>query len=237
MNFDNKTMTDTSKRPLALRAATEVDLPRLTDVFFESFHPVSAFMRRAIPDTPLTRDYWTRTNTNALLDPDVRLMVVTDTSITPEHIIALGRFRATPSTPFIGSEHPLDAGTWSRVALSPDHDIGLCTAFIDFLALGRNKTMPEGQLHYLIELVATSHQYKGSGAGKLLLEWVYAEADKDGLPVFVETNQDIVKFYERSEFGVVETLSMPGGFGYEEYIMLRPSKAVASEQQVEGQSG
>ena len=223
-----------AKRPLSLRAATEADLPRLTDVFFESFHPVSAFMKQAIPDTPLTRDYWTRTNTNALVDPDVRLMVVTDTSSTPEHIVALGRFRATPSTPSIGSEHPLDAGTWSRVALTPDHDIGLCTAFIDFLALGRNKTMPDGRLHYLIELVATSHQCKGSGAGKLLLEWVCTEADREGLPAFVETNQDIVKFYERAGFAVVETLSMPGGFGYEEYIMVRGPKAAASKQQVEG---
>ena len=94
--------------------------------------------------------------------------------------------------------------------------------------------MPDGRMHYLIELVATSHQYKGSGAGRLLLEWVCTEADKEGLPVFVETNQDIVKFYERSGFEVVETLSMPGGFGYEEYIMVRPSKAVTSKQQVEG---
>ena len=177
-------------------------------------------MRRAQPDTPLVRKFWDETNTYSLNDPDVRLMVVVDSTVSPERIIALGRFRLSSSE----KKEDLDAGTWSAIPLTSDHDAEMCDAFIDFTVLCRRKVM-SGRKHYFLELVATSHEYKGYGAGRMLLEWVCGEADREGAAVFVETNTNIVKFYDRFAFEVVERLKMPGeDYGYEEWVMVRPEE-------------
>lgn len=174
-------------------------------------------MRRAFPDTALVRNYWASTHTHALNSPDVRLMVVLDNTASPSRIIALLRVSIS------SGKGNLDAGTWSAVPLTSHHDAELCRAFIDFMVLCRRRTMA-GRKHYFLELVATVQEYKGSGAGRTLLEWVCGEADREGAAVFVETNTDIVGFYERFGFEVVERMKMPGGFGYEEWIMVRPVK-------------
>ena len=177
-------------------------------------------MRRAQPDTPLVRKFWDETNTYSLNDPGVRLMVVVDTAVSPERIIALGRFRFSAAE----QKGDLDAGTWSAISLTPDHNAEMCNAFIDFIVLCRRKVM-SGRKHYFLELVATSHEYKGSGAGRMLLEWVCGEADTEKTAVFVETNTDIVEFYERFGFEVVERLKMPGEeYGYEEWVLVRPEE-------------
>ena len=177
-------------------------------------------MRRAQPDTPLVRSYWDKTNAYALNDPDVRLMVVIDKSCQPECIVTLGRFTTPPSDP--SKAQILDAGAWSQVPLTVDHDAAMCNAFIDFIVLCRQTAMT-GTKHYFIELLATSHEYKGSGAGRLLMDWLCAEADRNAAAVFVETNTDIVKFYQRFGFDVFERLIMPGEYKYEEWVLVRPA--------------
>ena len=195
------------------------DFPSLANVFYQSFHPVSAYMRQAIPDTPLVRDHWEKTNAYSLQDPEVGLMVVADKSTQPEHVIALCRFRA-PSSQTSKLEY-FDAGTWSRIPLTTDHDAKLFNDLFNFIILCQKKVMT-GKKYYMAELLATSHEYKGSGAGRQLVEWVCSEADKERMPIFVGTNRDIVKFYEKFGFDVVETLAMPNG--YEEFVMVRPAQ-------------
>ena len=219
-------MSTTQKPSLHLRPATDADFPSLADVFYKAFHPVSPYMRRAQPDTPLVRAFWNEAHTYSLNDPNVRLMVVVDKSAEPERIIAQGRFRA-PSSDTTTTEN-LDAGVWPCIPLTADHDAEMCNAFIDFIVLCRQKQMT-GKRHYFIELLACSHEYKGCGAGRLLLEWVCAESDKENAAIFVQTNSDIVKFYERFGLNVVDRLEMPGGLGYEEFIMVRPAETTTRE--------
>jgi hypothetical protein len=205
------------RTPTQLRQATNADIPRLVDVFFEAFHPVSPYMRQAQPDTMIVRKFWDTTFRQALDDPELTVMVVVDCSVEPHRIIALGRFRLSPPSA------SLDAGQWSRIPWTEDHDVELCDGFASFLASCRQKMM-HGVEHYFIELLATSHLHKQTGAGRLLLEWVCRQADQNHIPIFVETNGDIVSFYEKFDFEVKERLIMPGGHGYEEFIMIRDAR-------------
>ncbi|KAF2095282.1 acyl-CoA N-acyltransferase [Rhizodiscina lignyota] len=210
-------MASTTSGVLAARHAEPSDLPALVNVFAKSFHPVSPFMRRAFPDTPIMREWWKKVHTFAIDDPDVRLLIVTDLS--SDSIVALLRYRIHgPSS----ADLVVDAGTWSRVPLSVDHDHELCNAFTDFLAEGR-RVFIGGRPHIFVELLATVHEFKGRGVGRLLIDTMCREADQAGWPCFVETNGAIVKFYEKFGFKTKAMKEMPGSFGYEEFIMVRPA--------------
>jgi predicted N-acetyltransferase YhbS len=58
----------------------------------------------------------------------------------------------------------------------------------------------------------------------MLLEWGCEHADEAGVEVFVETNQAAVPFYQRFGFELKVEADMPGGFGYTEYVLVRPAK-------------
>ena len=154
-------------------------------------------------------------------DPSVRLLVVTDASA-DNTVAAVGRWR-------IGSaDGKTDAGTWSGIPLSSDHDAELCNAFIDFLASRRCAAM-NSRPHCFIELLVVDHACKGQGVGQLLLEQCCREADEGAMECFVETNGGAVGFYQKTGFELRERMQMPGGFGYQEYVLVRQPTA--------GQSG
>lgn len=202
---------------LVLGPAASSDCLGLTTIFAKSFHPVSSFMRQAIPDTPMTRAWWDRVNSVALDDPDIRLMKVVDRS-RGNQIAAIARYRIATRKPIAGKGE--DSGTWSKIPLTEDHDRELCTAFIEFMGNARKDHMGD-RLHILIELLATVHDFKGRGAGRLLVGRICEDADRETVECFVETNRDIVPFYEKFGFVVKERRDMPGGYGYSEFIMVR----------------
>lgn len=147
-------------------------------------------------------------------------MLLTDTS-QPDRssIVAMAYFsicRPSASNP---NSH-LDKWVFTAVPLTNDHDQELCKGMIDFAVSTRRKAM-SGIAHVFVELVATRHEYKGKGAGGLLLRHIRVVADEERLPIFVETNGAIVKFYEKLGFEIKETMAMPGGLGYEEFILIR----------------
>lgn len=202
---------------LAVQPVASTDLPELTTIFTKSFHPVSSYMRQAIPDTALTRRWWNDVNEVALNDPEVRLIKAVD-SVRDDRLVAIARYRIAARKLTTGDAN--DSGTWSKLPLTKDHDLELCTAFMDFMGNARKDHM-EGRRHVFIELLATDHDFKGQGAGRLLVERICEDADLEGLECFVETNSDIVPFYEKFGFMVKEEKEMPGRFGYREFIMVK----------------
>lgn len=157
----------------------------------------------------------------AIEDPEVRLIKVVSQSAGNEQIAALARYRIAARREVSGEIE--DCGTWSKVPFTIDHDRTLCDAFMEFMGRARADYMADKR-HLFIELVATAHDFKGQGAGRLLVERICADADEEGLECFVETNRDIVGFYERFGFGLREERDMPGGLGYTEFIMVRSPK-------------
>lgn len=202
---------------LVLRSATASDRLELTAIFAKSFHPVSPFMRQAIPDTPVTRAWWDRVNSVALEDPDVRLIKVMESS-RGDLIAGIARYRTV--TRKLAADKNEESGTWSKVPLTEDHNHELCIAFIEFMGNARKDHMGD-RPHLFIELLATIHDFKGRGAGRLLVNRICEDADREGLEIFVETNRDIVPFYEKFGFVVKEQRDMPGYHEYSEFIMIR----------------
>jgi ribosomal protein S18 acetylase RimI-like enzyme len=214
-------MAETPGLSHSLRPATAAEIPVLASVWYDAFHPVSPFMRQVFPDTPLIREYWTKANTYALNDPHIRTMVVASGATKPEQVIAVARFQAPPADGSVSQL--LDAGTWSRIPWTTDHDVETLSTAVAFQSAGREKAM-KGKRHYFIELLATKHEFKGKGAGKMLIDWVCEQADNEQVEVFVDTNKDIVKFYERFGFIVQEKMVMPGDIAYEQYLLVRPAR-------------
>jgi predicted N-acetyltransferase YhbS len=73
-------------------------------------------------------------------------------------------------------------------------------------------------------VLATIHDYKGQGAGKMLVQWGCDQADKAGVEAFVMTNRNTVPFYRKFGFELKVEAEMPGGSGYTEYVLVRPAK-------------
>lgn len=212
-------MTSTTKANLELQPVTASDLPEVATVFPRSFHPISSFMRQAMPDTPVVRKWWIDVHQGALSDPDVHLMKVIDKD-NDGAIIAICRWRTDRQG------NCVDAGTWSQFQLSEDHDHELCNAFIVFMAEQRPLLMA-GRPHIFIELLLTVHEHKGKGAGKMLIQQLCKDADEAELECFVETNKDVVTFYEQLGFKLEKKAEMPGGHGYEEFILIKPANSRA----------
>ncbi|KAK1234976.1 hypothetical protein PQX77_001810 [Marasmius sp. AFHP31] len=220
--------------PPRIRRAEPTDAKKMAPIFASSFHPVSPYMKRAMPDTPVVEAWWEAIHDYSAASSDVSIHIVT----CADEIVALARWRFSSPTwdtePIKRSQPESEnstlaftgdssAGTWSLFRLSSDHDEELCKSMIDFLGATRKSYM-SGRAHVLVELVLCAHEYKGVGAGRMLIEQCMREADERGLEVFVQTNGPIVKFYEKFGFEEKERLVMPGGYGYEEIILVRPVK-------------
>ncbi|ETN37123.1 uncharacterized protein HMPREF1541_08113 [Cyphellophora europaea CBS 101466] len=223
---------------LKVRPATTSDLDQLSTIFTRSFHPVSPYMRRTFPDTAAMRAWWRSLYTTALADPEATLMVVTtEPSGNDDSVIALGQWRFFPDYPHrpprlelesatsaqLDPNGNLAAGTWSLLRSCEDTDLELYRGMTGFLAEMHGKMMA-GTPHYNMELLATVQEAKGKGAGRLLVEELGRVADAKGVVAFVETNNIVVEFYRKMGWVVKEQLAMPGGVGYEEYILVREPK-------------
>lgn len=62
---------------IRIRPATKADAPAMAEVFFRSFN--AAFWQYFMPDTPLTRAWWTEAWTKGLDSPRDRTFVAVDT--------------------------------------------------------------------------------------------------------------------------------------------------------------
>jgi GNAT superfamily N-acetyltransferase len=64
--------------------------------------------------------------------------------------------------------------------------------------------------HWYLSLLAVDPELQGKGVGGALLAPVLERADREGLPVYLETQKEAnVAWYGRHGFGVLETLRLP----------------------------
>lgn len=129
-------------RSLELCEANDTDLPALSSIFAKSFHPVSSFMKQAIPDTLQTSQWWSEMYSFGLNDPEVQIMKVVDAAA-DKRIVALAQWRLPARLRAMA----VNAGSWSAVPLTGDHDKVLCNAFIGLMAEQRRAVMQD-RPHY-----------------------------------------------------------------------------------------
>jgi GNAT superfamily N-acetyltransferase len=209
-------MSPSSNPLLELQEVVSDDLPEVATIFPRSFHPISSYMRKAFPDTPTMRRWWTDISQTAFDDPNTHLMKVIDRK-NNDVIVALGRWR------FSREDEPIHGGAFSSIPLTEDHDRERFAAMIDFQVEQRQSLMSR-RPHVLIELLVTVHEYKGFGAGKLLVQRMCSDANDAGIECFVETNKNVVPFYEKLGFIEKKHAIMPGDDGFEEHVLTKPAK-------------
>ena len=65
--------------------------------------------------------------------------------------------------------------------------------------------------HYYLWGITVDPPRQRSGAGTMLLNTLYDKADQEGLPVYLETHQQVnVAYYEQRGFQLIHTGAMPG---------------------------
>ena len=144
---------EVSKPPpyLELCDSKLMDVLALSSIFSKSFHPVSSFMKQAIPDTLQISQWWNEVNTLALSDPEFRVMTIVDTAA-DRRIVAYARWRL----PAAVRSMAVDAGGWSAMPLTAYHDEALCNAFINFMAEQRRSLMQD-RPHYCKSIIHSCH--------------------------------------------------------------------------------
>lgn len=74
-----------------------------------------------------------------------------------------------------------------------------------------NKHHYDGR-HYYLQTMGVDPAYKGQGVGRLLLEHLCALADRDGVPAYLETSNEVnLGFYRRFGFEERDRFDTPGG--------------------------
>ena len=86
----------------------------------------------------------------------------------------------------------------------------------------RRRDVPER--HWYLWVLGVEPERQGQGIGGALTQPVFARADAEGLPCYLETDKpDNVPFYRKHGFAVVEEEDLPNG-GCHFWTMKRPSR-------------
>ena len=194
--------------------ARQSDLPSLTTIVPRSFHPVNAYIKQALPDTPKLRDYWFRIFEDERKDTSCHVLIALDPNTDNEIGILTLRL--------LGPDEG-GAGFWTMYPYTDDHDHEKTKSMVDCMVEARERLMM-GRSHYLIELFGADHAYKGRGIGTKLLARACEIADQHGHDIFVQANASARDFYARLSFQCEGEAVMPGEAKYTEYIMVRRYK-------------
>ncbi len=79
-----------------------------------------------------------------------------------------------------------------------------------FLTIEKHHKQDLPQAHWYLFMLGVSPTYQSQGIGSLLLQPILDQADKEGLPCYLETSTEGgVRFYKRLGFEVVRTGGLP----------------------------
>lgn len=236
-----------SKGSLVLSPATLEDLPVISTMFPRSYHN-SPFFKKMLPDTPANEKWWQESHRIALHDPLTRVVKVTDQG--NGEIVGLVRWvlPREGEGPQPGSEK----GRWPE--FTDDVDKTLSGPMFGFMAQRREEVMGDkrhyctsesqirsfrGRPHSghdhsswrsslmtitVLELIETVGEYKGRGAGSLMMRYGCDMADKDGLEIYVDSSMEGYPMYLKYGFVVKAEEPLPGGFDYIQRHLVRPPR-------------
>lgn len=177
-----------------IRDAAPSDIASMTTMVPRAFAP-SAFLPQIIPNTALTRAWWTSTYRNALDDADCRILVAVAKSGDTVGILTLH---------YLGPEShaSASAGVTLTVPLTPDHSPVLAKAFAGMKQ--ERKDLMGDTPHFLIELVGVDDHYKGLGIGRRLTERACEIADQRDAAIFLQTSAARDYYTQRLRLGFRE---------------------------------
>ena len=141
----------------------------------------------------------TRHKTSLLNDPTCQIVTALHCSDPevgePWKVIAFIKYNIFETVE--ATEQRTDAGArqWP-----PKTNLPLIEEFWGQIIGARQKYAKQLGPHVSVDIVATEPEWHGKGAGKLLMEWACKDADRRGLPMYLEGSPVGMKLYERAGF-------------------------------------
>lgn len=222
---------------------TPSEIPSYTKIHYGAFaasaHSVSPiFYPRGL--TPSITAYLHTLQTANLQDPATHIFLLRDSATSSVIGIAKWIFYLTSKTSddLLTEEASARA---DRVNQAPVDGInfGAIGAFRDVQASAHRVHM-RGQPHVYLSILATATEWQRKGVGRFGLQWGLEEANRLGVPVYLEATRDGIALYEKVGFVVVGPLEFdaaPYGFPGEErrlWCMVREARGGMGEGRVNG---
>ncbi|KAK0739452.1 hypothetical protein B0T21DRAFT_400567 [Apiosordaria backusii] len=149
------------------------------------------------------------------------LAIVEDTSLFPPAVVGLAKWVFVPENTAIPGLFPSDMSLPKEVMENmADPEVGM--AFLGDQH-ARHAEYMGNKAHWYLALIATRPDYKGSGAGRLLMEWGIRKVDEEGYAAYLEATPQGKPLFEKYGFRVEEVAEHVDG-NYVECSMRRDAK-------------
>lgn len=207
----------------ATKSDTPISAARLSEIYFAAFTD-DAVSQAIFPRTPISRQWWTAMLADELTDPTSRFVALQDAQ---GKTLAFAKWcLPKPKSGPDGAAADDEMPAWPADSAS-DHE--LADEFFGGLVAHRGAfgaSLPPAEQargFYYLELIAVDPSAQGKGLGQRLFRWGIDEADRAGLPCYLEAGPKTVTFYAREGFEPVSrvTVQVPGVGEYFNQCMVR----------------
>ncbi|KAF2157089.1 hypothetical protein K461DRAFT_218633 [Myriangium duriaei CBS 260.36] len=166
-----------------IRPALPTDVPSLTTLLPRSFFPTNPTVKRALPDTPLMRQWWALVYNEEISNPACHLYVAVSSSSSSasstDGVIGMASLR-------LHSPGDTYGGFWTQHAWTADHGEEVWRPAIDCMVEYERRLMGERR-HGLLEMVAVDDKWKGKGVGRMLVGKMCEVADAERVEIFLQS--------------------------------------------------
>ncbi|KAK0112628.1 hypothetical protein ONS95_014369 [Cadophora gregata] len=188
---------------------TPSDLPSIGTLHARAFHPKSTWHLKVFP--PSLSPWWSTKYSLDIASPNMHILKISPSpppADSPHTVTGLLFLRK-----YSGLDNNTNTNTWLSFPPPPEIvDPQTYKALIDAMVEYREKYM-YGREHFCIEHFGVDAEFQEKGLGSALLGRAcgIADADGEGLDVFVQANEFAEGFYRRFGFESVGRRGMPGG--------------------------
>ncbi|KAK4202047.1 hypothetical protein QBC40DRAFT_338691 [Triangularia verruculosa] len=154
-------------------------------------------------------------------DPNIHLAIVEDTAFSTPVVVGLAKWVFVPENSSLPGLFPSDM-TPPEELMQHMADPELGTHFFGDQHARHDKYMGS-KSHWYLSLIVTSPEYKGAGAGRILMEWGLQKVDEEGHEAYLEASPEGRPLFEKYGFRVEEVAEYLDG-RYVECSMIRSAK-------------
>ncbi|KAK4031763.1 acyl-CoA N-acyltransferase [Parachaetomium inaequale] len=219
---------------LTFRPATPSDIPALGAIAFAAFKPSTLIQHISPTSDEAALAFWTQVAQAGLgSGPNTHLVVVEDNSQCPPVIVSFAKWTFVPEgapLPGIffsggggGGDEDENEAFWATMN-NPE----FAKEYFGNQAMQHARIVKE-RAHWYLELITTSPEFQGRGAGKMLMEWGLERVDETGFEAYLEASPEGKGLFEKFGFRVVDEAVYFEG-GYVERYMVRRDESICWER-------
>ncbi|KAK4173101.1 hypothetical protein QBC36DRAFT_303947 [Triangularia setosa] len=165
--------------------------------------------------------FWTQVIASSFQDANCHLDIVEDISLSPPIVVGLAKWVFVPENSPLPGLVPLEMELSKEVMQNmTDPELGV-TFFGDQHA--RHEKYMGSKSHCYLALIATRPDYRGFGAGRMLMESGVQKVDEEGYKAYLEASPEGKPLFEKFGFRVEQVAEYLDG-RYLECSMIRDTK-------------